>query len=54
MLICNHWFHAFFIILYKDFGKNTVKRMFMIDLHITLCVCRLYLCIVVCGHICDC
>ena len=44
MIICDNWFHAVFIrqssgrerkILVKS--KNTVKRMFTLELHTTLC-----------------
>ena len=68
MLICDHWFYAVLLrqssvrerkILKKSKkSKNAVKRMFTLELCITLlrvrvrvfvCVCRLYLHIVVCG-----
>ena len=66
MVICDHWFHAVFIQQSsgrknKIFDKNMVKRMFTLELHITfvcvcvcVCVCRLYLRIVVCGHMYNC
>ena len=64
MFICEHWFHALFIgqscgkkrkILkkskkIKNIEKNTVKRMFTLELRITLCVC---VCVCVCvDYIC--
>ena len=63
MLFCDNWFHAVFIrqssgreIKILEISKKlkrTVKIMFTLELHISLCVCGLYLCIVMYCHICD-